>query len=273
MTNTLFDLFANHKSARTIWNTPESRYGGDDADRKKYVVGKWLQFQIVDATAGVMGKDKHRDVEFFELIFPLNKELDNQIASLSNNFDSSSTSSMKNVVEVKRSKRQKTERSFRPDFLTSFLAEDLNKINEHFVSTSLVDEDPKTYVEAVTSIDSSFWKEATKNELDSIMTNHTWDLVDLLIGSKPIKCKWIFKKKIKPNGSIDKFKARLVVVGYTQKKGIDYFDTYSPVTKISTIRALVALSAINDLMIHQMDVKTAFLNGDLDNPKDSWFLG
>ncbi|KAK4400305.1 Retrovirus-related Pol polyprotein from transposon TNT 1-94 [Sesamum angolense] len=83
-------------------------------------------------------------------------------------------------------------------------------------------------------------------------------------GSKPIKCKWIFKKKIKPDGFIDKFKARLVVVGYTQKKGIDNFDMYSPVTKISTIRAFVALSAINDLMIHQMDVKTAFLNGDLE---------
>ncbi|KAK4381706.1 Retrovirus-related Pol polyprotein from transposon TNT 1-94 [Sesamum angolense] len=96
------------------------------------------------------------------------------------------------------------------------------------------------------------------------MTNHTWDLEDLPVGSKPIKCKWIFKKKIKPDGSIDKFKARLVVVGYTQRKGIDYFDTYSPVTKIATIRALIALSAINDLMIHQMDVKTAFLNGDLE---------
>ncbi|KAK4404061.1 Retrovirus-related Pol polyprotein from transposon TNT 1-94 [Sesamum angolense] len=171
---------------------------------------------------------------------------------------------MENVVEIRRSKRQKTERSFGPDFLTSFLTEDPNRIDEQFVSAFLVDEDPKTYVEAITSIDSSFWKEAIKNELDSIMTNHTWDLEDLPVGSKPIKCKWIFKKKIKPDGSIDKFKARLVVVGYTQKKGIDYFDTYSPVTKIATIRALIALSAINDLMIHQMDVKTAFLNGDLE---------
>ncbi|KAL0349107.1 UNVERIFIED_CONTAM: Retrovirus-related Pol polyprotein from transposon TNT 1-94 [Sesamum angustifolium] len=219
-----------------------------------------------------------RDAEFFELIFPLNKELDNQIASL-NKFDSSSNSSMENVVEIRRSKRQKTERSFGPDFLTSFLTEDPNRIDEQFVSAFLVDEDPKTYVEAITSIDSSFWKEAIKNELDSIMTNHTWDLEDLPVGSKPIKCKWIFKKKIKPDGSIDKFKARLVVVGYTQKKGIDYFDTYSPVTKIATIRALIALSAINDLMIHQMDVKTAFLNGDLEEeiymeqPEGLWSQG
>ncbi|KAK4382544.1 hypothetical protein Sango_2861300 [Sesamum angolense] len=158
-----------------------------------------------------------RDAEFFELIFPLNKELDNQIASL-NKFDSSSNSSMENVVEIRRSKRQKTERSFGPDFLTSFLTEDPNRIDEQFVSAFLVDEDPKTYVEAITSIDSSFWKEAIKNELDSIMTNHTWDLEDLPVGSKPIKCKWIFKKKIKPDGSIDKFKARLVVVDTLKRR-------------------------------------------------------
>ncbi|KAL0303823.1 UNVERIFIED_CONTAM: Retrovirus-related Pol polyprotein from transposon TNT 1-94, partial [Sesamum radiatum] len=205
---------------------------------------------------------KARNAEFFELIFPFNKMHDS-LAETSNNLDTSS-SSITTIDEIRRSKRQRIERSFGPDFLTAFIVQDLDRINDHVVSAYLVEEDPKTYVEAITSIDSGFWKEAIKNELDSIMTNHTWDLVDLPIGSKPIKCKWIFKKKIKPDGSIDKFKARLVVVGYTQKEGIDYFDTYSPVTKIATIRTLVAISAINGLMIHQMDVKTAFLNGDLE---------
>ena len=92
-----------------------------------------------------------------------------------------------------------------------------------------------------------FWKEAIKSELHSILTNHTWDLVDLPKGCKPIKCKWIFGKKLRPDGTIDKFKARLVVVGYAQRKDIDYFDTYSPVTKIATIRTLVALAAIFNL--------------------------
>jgi hypothetical protein len=128
----------------------------------------------------------------------------------------------------------------------------------------LIDEDPKTYQEALNSVDSSMWKETIKSELDSLVMNHTWDLVDLPMGNKPIGCKWIFKRKIKPNGSIERYKARLVVVGYTQKQVIDYFDTYSPVTKITTIRALIALAAIHNLLIHQMDVKTAFLNGDLE---------
>jgi hypothetical protein len=72
------------------------------------------------------------------------------------------------------------------------------------------------------------------------------------------------KKKIRPDGSIEKFKARLVIVRYTQKKGVDYFDTYSPRTKIATIRSSIALSTIRGLIIHQMDFKTTFLNGDLE---------
>ena len=69
---------------------------------------------------------------------------------------------------------------------------------------------------------------------------------------------------MKPDGTIDKYKARLVVKGYKQKEGLDYIDTYSPVTRITSIRILIALAAMHDLKIHQMDVKTAFLNGKLE---------
>ena len=94
--------------------------------------------------------------------------------------------------------------------------------------------------------------------------NQTWELVNLPKMSKPIKCKWIFKRKIRPDESIERYKTRLVVVGYTKKQGIDYFDTYSFVIKIAIIKALIALSAIHNLLIHQMDVKISFLNGELE---------
>ncbi|KAK4394612.1 Retrovirus-related Pol polyprotein from transposon TNT 1-94 [Sesamum angolense] len=108
------------------------------------------------------------------------------------------------------------------------------------------------------------WKEAVKSEMDSIVSNGTWVLVDLPPGCTTIGCKWIFKKKLKPNGSIDKFKAKLVAKGFKQKEGIEYFDTYSPVARLTTIRVLIALASVYNLSIHQMDVKTAFLYGELE---------
>jgi len=83
-------------------------------------------------------------------------------------------------------------------------------------------------------------------------------------GAKPIGCKWIFKKRYHPDGSIDKYKARLVAKGFTKKHNIDYFDTFAPVARISSSRVLIALAATHKLVIHQMNVKTTFLNGDLE---------
>ena len=82
--------------------------------------------------------------------------------------------------------------------------------------------------------------------------------MDLPPGSKPLGYKWIFKRKLKPDGSIDKYNGRLVVKGDKQKEGMDYFDTYSPVTRITSIRMLIAIAALHNLEIHQMDVKTTF---------------
>ncbi|KAL0322252.1 UNVERIFIED_CONTAM: Retrovirus-related Pol polyprotein from transposon TNT 1-94 [Sesamum calycinum] len=106
--------------------------------------------------------------------------------------------------------------------------------------------------------------EAINDEMDSIMGNNTWVLADLPPGCKLLGCKWIFKKKIKGDGTIKKFKAILVIQGFRQRPGIDYFDTYVPIAHRSTIRLLIALASIHNLVIHQMDVKTTFLNGDLD---------
>ncbi|GKA56682.1 zinc finger, CCHC-type containing protein, partial [Tanacetum coccineum] len=125
-------------------------------------------------------------------------------------------------------------------------------------------DDPKTFYEAMKSQDVAFWKEAINDEMDFIMGNNTWVLTDLPPGCRPLGCKWIFKRKMKVDGTVEKFKARLVIQGFKQKSGIDYFDTYAPVARISTIRLLIALASIHSLIIHQMDVKTAFLNGELE---------
>ncbi|GJV47162.1 retrovirus-related pol polyprotein from transposon TNT 1-94 [Tanacetum coccineum] len=124
--------------------------------------------------------------------------------------------------------------------------------------------EPTSYREAVTSSEGQQWREAIKSEIESILQNHTWELVDLPPGCKPLGYKWIFKKKMKADGTVDKYKARVVIQGFRQREGLDYFDTYSPVTRITSIRMIIAIAALRNLEIHQMDVKTAFLNGDLE---------
>nr|GEW60926.1 zinc finger, CCHC-type [Tanacetum cinerariifolium] len=126
---------------------------------------------------------------------------------------------------------------------------------------------PKTFNEAMKSRDVAFWKEEFNDEIDSIMGNNTWVLADLPPGCKPFGCKWIIKRKLKVYGTIEKFKARMVIQGFKQKSGIDYFDTYAPVARISTIRLLISMVFIHNLIIHQMDVKTAFLN--VSTPMDT----
>ncbi|GJX54803.1 zinc finger, CCHC-type containing protein [Tanacetum coccineum] len=127
------------------------------------------------------------------------------------------------------------------------------------------EDDPKTFDEAMKSQDVSFWKEAINDEMDSTMGNNTWGVGR---STSKLQTSWLQmnlqKKKLKVDETIEKFKARLVIQGFKQKSRIDYFDTYAPVARISTIRLLIAMASIHNLIIHQMDVKIAFLNGDLE---------
>jgi len=168
------------------------------------------------------------------------------------------------VPELRRSKRARKVKSFGSDFYT-FLVEGNRESEIRQIPYCFnIEADPQTFEEAMKDRDEAFWKEALNDEMESLMSNNTWELVDLPPGCKPIKCKLLFKRKRRVDGSVERHKVRLVAKGFTQKHGIDYFDTYAPVARIATIRLLIAIAAIHKLVIHQMDVKTAFLNGELD---------
>ncbi|GJY68902.1 zinc finger, CCHC-type containing protein [Tanacetum coccineum] len=130
-----------------------------------------------------------------------------------------------------------------------------NKRNKVTPYELCIKEDPRMFDEAMQSRDVAFWKEAINDEMDSIMENNTWILSNLPLGCKPLGCKWIFKRKMKVDGTIDKCKARLVIQGFRQKEGIDYFDTNAPVAQISTIRLLIALAATYNLASKNMASK------------------
>ena len=100
-------------------------------------------------------------------------------------------------------------------------------------------------------------------EYRSLMANGTWDLVPLPKGRKLVRCKWVYRTKYASDGSIEIHKARLVAKGFSQVEGIDYNETFSPVAKMNSIRIVLSLVASHKWEVHQMDVKYAFLHGDL----------
>ena len=124
--------------------------------------------------------------------------------------------------------------------------------------------EPRTLQEALSSNQPAQWKEAADAEYQSLLDSHTWDLVKLPSGRKSIGCKWVFKVKHSEDGSVEKFKGRLVAKGFAQRYGVDYDETFSPIVRFTTIRSVIALAAEKKMHLHQMDVVSAFLNGDLE---------
>ncbi|KAL0393234.1 UNVERIFIED_CONTAM: Retrovirus-related Pol polyprotein from transposon TNT 1-94 [Sesamum radiatum] len=205
-----------------------------------------------------------RDAVFLEYIFPMKTgipssvSLDDSLASTSIpehvekmtnvGVNSNSTNLTHDESDLpRRSKRARVVKDFGSDIVTYN-----------------IEDDPVTFKDAMATSEAKQWKEDVKSEMYSIISNGTWVLVDLPLGCTTIGCKWIFKKKLKPDGSIDKFKVRLVAKGFKQNEGIDYFDTYFPVARLTMIWVLIALASVYNLLIHQMDVKTAFLYGELE---------
>ena len=128
----------------------------------------------------------------------------------------------------------------------------------------LTDErEPKSFDEALQVEDSIKWEQAMDDEMRSLEKNDTWVLTELPAGKRALLNKWVFRIKTKPDGK-RRFEARLVVKGYSQRKGIDYAEIFSHVVKLTSIRILLSIVALENLHLEQMNVKIAFLHGDLD---------
>jgi len=124
---------------------------------------------------------------------------------------------------------------------------------------------PRNYVEAINSNQSQNWIATMYEEISSLQKNDTWVLVEKPKGARVVICKWIFKLKEEiPGIEKARFKARLVVRGFTQRERVDYNDVFSPVIKHSSIRMILALVVQNNLELEQLDVRTTFLHGELD---------
>jgi hypothetical protein len=153
---------------------------------------------------------------------------------------------------------RRSQRERRPaisDDYMVYMYEDTNGIG--------IETDPSSFKEAMKSRQSYELFDAMKDEMKFMSTNDVWDLVEIPKGAKIVGCKWVYKTKHDSKGSIERFKARLVAKDFTQREGIDYTETFSPVSSKDSFRIIMVLVAHYDLELHQMDVKTAFLNGNL----------
>ncbi|CAJ2654342.1 unnamed protein product [Trifolium pratense] len=147
------------------------------------------------------------------------------------------------------------------DYVTgNELPDDDDQLQNLAIAMFGTSEDPATYEEAVKS---KIWRDAMEAEIKSIEANGTWELTKLPKEAKAIGVKWIYKTKLNEKGKIEKHKARLVAKGYSQKHGIDYGEVFAPVARWDTIRTILSLAAFEKWPVYQLDVKSAFLHGDL----------
>lgn len=124
--------------------------------------------------------------------------------------------------------------------------------------------EPETRAEAMAREDGELWEKAMDDEIASLLENGTWTVEKPPDGVKPVPARWTFKLKRDKQGQIERYKARFVAKGFKQKHGVDFEEVFAPVSRLPTVRTLLAVAAARDLEIKQLDVKTAFLNGTLE---------
>ncbi|KAK2452968.1 putative mitochondrial protein [Trifolium repens] len=190
------------------------------------------------------------------------KEINNDAAELLDNddttiVDNTTSESEEEETPVRQTRIRKTPAKFN-DYVTGRAAEE--EIDLHNLAVYNNSQDPSTYEEAMKM---KVWREAMKAEIEALQKNDTWELTVLPAGCKSIGVKWVYKTKYNEKGDIDKYKARLVAKGYTQRHGIDFNEVFAPVARWDTIRSILALAANNRWNVFQLDVKSAFLHGEL----------
>jgi hypothetical protein len=131
--------------------------------------------------------------------------------------------------------------------------------------------EPRNLKEARSRPDWLMWEKAIHEELAVLKAAGTWELVDAPAGANVVGSKWVFRAKKDAAGNVVRYKARLVAQGFSQVPGVDYFDTFAPVARLSSIQAVLAMAAVNNHEIHQIDIKGAYLNGKL-TPEESIFM-
>jgi hypothetical protein len=132
--------------------------------------------------------------------------------------------------------------------------------NYHYYFALATFHEPHTYCEASTN---PLWQQVMVDELDALHKTHTWDMTTLPPDKSTVGCKWVYKIKTRADGSVERDKAHLVARGFTQEYGIDYEETFALVARLAFVRSLLAVAAVRHWPLFQMDVKNAFLNGDL----------
>ena len=209
-----------------------------------------------------------RDIVFLENDLNLPKK-EIKLDASNDQLKSSNEEEHKEETNLRRSQRKTQQPDRFSQWATEEEMQDLDTLQNSYMETLFnmtTDGDPKSLKEAMMSDEAEKWKAAVDEELNSHEKMATWTLVPPSNDSQQniVDCKWIFKRKTNEFGEISRYKARLVARGFSQQYGVDYHETFAPVVRLNTFRSLIALAVHKNMVVHQMDVKTAFLNGDLN---------
>lgn len=253
---------SNHTGSQTVLKKRTSLANARDASVNEQIHDEILR---VTGNKGVTTRSRAREALAGRPLFvKLNRLTDSQIREWTNE-----TPVQANGTDNREKDKQTEQDSEETDIDTTddhiYMEVDDSKDDSNLDQLFFaIEDEPLTVQQAKESSESSQWRKAMDQEMESLRKNGTWILVDKPEGAKTVKCKWVFKRKLAADGSVGDFKARLVAKGYSQIAGVDYKETFAPVAQMNTVRALFAMVNQFNLELAQFDVKTAFLYGDLE---------